>query len=163
MKAVIVIPTLSDSDKKRFWRRVTKSNTCWYWNGSTGKRGYGRFPVKIDNKWKVVPAHRASHCLHGGTFTNGVNVLHSCRSKNCVRPDHLSDGTQRQNTGPDKVRDGTTNRGERCGAAKLTERDVKIIREACANGATQQSVADLFAVGQQLVSLIINRKRWSHI
>ncbi len=41
---------------------------------------------------------------------------------------NLQWGTKQQNQGPDKVFQGMSNRGERCGAAKLTEQEVREIK-----------------------------------
>jgi hypothetical protein len=55
-------------------------------------------------------------------------ALHSCNTKNCVSPYHLYWGSQSQNSGIDRRRDGTDNRGERHNLCKLTKENVIAIR-----------------------------------
>ena len=54
-------------------------------------------------------------------------------------------------------------KGELCSNAKLKEADVLAIRQLYKNGMSQRAIAKEYGVGQQLVSLIVSRKRWSHI
>ena len=63
----------------------------------------------------------------------------------------------------DRVRHGVSNRGERCGTAKLTEAQVGDIRSLYAAGRMTQAVlAARYGVAQSQISHIINRKRWSY-
>jgi hypothetical protein len=69
-------------------------------------------------------------------------------------------GTHEENS-KDKVDNGTTNRGERCGSAKLTEEDVIHIRNTV--GITNEVLATQYGVSQPTISEIKNRKTWAHI
>jgi len=54
--------------------------------------------------------------------------------------------------------------GEGNGASKLTDPDVIDIRKRYATGrVTQKALAEEYAVTQQLISLIVNRKMWKHL
>lgn len=77
--------------KQRFWSKVIKTPTCWEWNGSLTRGGYGQF--RVDNT--IVAAHRFSLSLTQD-ITNKV-VLHTCDNPRCVRPEHLIPGTQQDN------------------------------------------------------------------
>lgn len=72
-------------------------------------------------------------------------------------------GTKEQNYGPDRVRDGTSNRGERCATAKLTAEIVIACRRRYAAGETQSALAVEFSVSQSALSLAIRGKRWAHL
>jgi hypothetical protein len=74
----------------------------------------------------------------------------------CLNPHHLEWGTTTQNMA-DRVTHGTSNRGERCGTAKLTRDDVRAIR---ASTETQSVVAARFGITQTAVSTIKLRKTW---
>ncbi len=63
----------------------------------------------------------------------------------------------------DKVRHGTSNRGERCGTAKITEDIVKQIRERVTKGESQTKLANEFGLGIAQISRIVSRKRWAHV
>jgi hypothetical protein len=55
-------------------------------------------------------------------------------------------------------------RGSGHGRSKLTEDDVRAIRDAYADGATQQlALAEHYGVGRSQISDIVNRKCWTHI
>jgi hypothetical protein len=51
-------------------------------------------------------------------------------------------------------------RGEECGTSKLTEAQVREIRQKCADGATQRDVARQYGVVNSTVCQIVNRKMW---
>ncbi len=72
--------------------------TCWEWLGQIGKNGYGAFGQKKKS------AHRSSFVLSKGQPRN--LVLHKCNNKKCCNPDHLYDGTYKENT-RDAIRAGT--------------------------------------------------------
>jgi DNA-binding NarL/FixJ family response regulator len=55
------------------------------------------------------------------------------------------------------------NRGERHPRAKLTERDVHVIRKACEAGFSQKAIAKSFCVSPATVSNIVNLKQWKHV
>jgi hypothetical protein len=89
----------------RFWSKVYKTPGCWFWLG-THSHGYAKFSMK----GVMRPAHRVAWELaHNQPFPEGKITLHSCDTKNCVRPDHLSPGTDRDNSwdGRDKGRVGS--------------------------------------------------------
>lgn len=56
------------------------------------------------------------------------------------------------------------NRGERSGHAKLTESDIKLIRQEYSEGImNQRELGVKFKVRQQQICRIINKKRWAHV
>ena len=69
----------------------------------------------------------------------------------------------RKNNAADRVRHGTTCRGERGGNAKLKETEVLEMRALWATGVRQKVLAKRFHVSVPLVSLIVNRHCWTHI
>jgi hypothetical protein len=102
-------------------------------------------------------------CLlrYGPPPTEGHVAAHSCGngSGGCVHPRHVRWATASENE-QDKVVHGTSNRGERCGSAKLTEDDVRTIR-GLEGHMTQQGIADRFGVHLMTVNSILRRKNWS--
>lgn len=53
--------------------------------------------------------------------------------------------------------------GERNPAAKVTEDDVRKIRQLGALKVPQRVIGEMFSIDQTTVSLIVNRKKWQHI
>jgi len=75
-----------DAEKTRsFWKRVNKTNTCWFWTGGVGYNAYGQFNYGD----QTVLAHRFAYGSLLGPIPNGYIIHHKCRSKRCVNPDHL--------------------------------------------------------------------------
>ncbi len=109
----------------RFWPHVAKTDDgCWLWTGYRAANGYGRIPVpRLNHKrpWTIGWAHRVSYALNVGPITEGLSVLHRCDNPQCVRPDHLFLGTQRDNI-QDAARKGRTARGDRSFARLHPER-----------------------------------------
>jgi len=62
-----------------------------------------------------------------------------------------------------RTRPETLARGERHGAAKLTEEQVRAIRSTYAAGSTQKQLCATFRISQGVVSAIINRKLWKTV
>lgn len=58
---------------------------------------------------------------------------------------------------------GTLARGERQGAAKLTESDVREMRARLANGEHARLIANAFGVGVAAVYAIKHRRNWRHV
>lgn len=78
---------------ERFWRRVTKTETCWIWNGSKDSEGYG----SIRFNGKNHPVHRVSYTWSKGDIPNGLAIDHICHNTSCVNPAHLRLATIKQN------------------------------------------------------------------
>jgi len=75
-----------------FWKKVRKTRGCWLWIGALTDKGYGNF---WDGK-RFTAAHVFSWELeHKQPMTFQGN--HTCDNRQCVRPSHVYDGTQKQN------------------------------------------------------------------
>lgn len=83
----------------KFWEKVDKEGPvhpthgrCWVWIGGIQKDGYGVFSVH----GKKIISHRFSLELKLGHPIAGV-ACHQCDTPRCINPDHLFDGTVREN------------------------------------------------------------------
>jgi len=77
----------------RFFEKVDQAKECWEWTASTTFFGYGLFY----NGKKIIHAHRFSYELHFGEIKNGCVIMHICDNPKCVNPDHLKEGSQKDN------------------------------------------------------------------
>ena len=92
MKGTSRIDAVLESICQRFNLYVRKTDDCWEWQGALDKAGYGYFWLG-----KTVRAHRAAYILCHGSVPIGLNVLHRCDNRRCVRVDHLYVGTPTDN------------------------------------------------------------------
>lgn len=150
---------------KRFWPKVHKgeADVCWPWMASGTTHGYGR----ITYKGKAVQATHASWFLRHGVWPSdvGLHALHSCDNPSCVNAAHLYLGTHDQNM-RDKVDRGRASRlplGEGHPLARLTEDDVRAIRELSRAGWIQKRLAARFGVSPATIGKIVRRETWTHI
>jgi hypothetical protein len=120
-------------------------------------------PVRTLQGNRVVLEHALGRPLRPGYF-----ALHHCDRKNCLRAHHLYEGTRTDNA-LDRVHrqghhwSGRDMSGERAYAAKLTERDVWLIRALADEGVTQRALAARFNISNQQISRIVTGKRWTYL
>jgi len=143
--------------EERFWSHVERGSDdeCWDWQASLlNEYGHGQ---SWDGE-QVVPAHRVAYILEKGD-PDGY-VMHECDNPSCVNPNHLKDGTQKENM-EHAVETGRMHNGEDSGPAKLTKEEVEQIRWKVENtDLTQAQIADRYDVTQPTVSAISNGKTW---
>lgn len=84
----------------RFWSKVTRTATCWWWTGAVSHPdGYGRISWTQDGSARTLSAHRFALLLDLGQLQEGMVSEHHCNETLCVRahPEHLHPGTQSAN------------------------------------------------------------------
>lgn len=97
-----------------------------------------------------------------GPCPEGMECRHLDGNRRNNSPSNLAWGTHAENVA-DQATHGTRRVGESVAQAKLTERDVRAIRQACADGEPQRSIARRYGVTQTLISRILLRKTWRHV
>ena len=148
------LPEAMTAAAPRLFRRVVKcpDTGCWELHGATDKKGYARMNVAGHN----VAAYMVAFVAVYGDVERQV-VMHSCDNPKCVNPEHLSPGTYHQNNADMWAR------GRGVGQRKLTDGQVKEIRELCdARVASQDRIASMYGVTQAVIHRIKTRKsyRW---
>ena len=139
---------LTEKQKKNFWKKVNKTDTCWLWTGWCNAYGHGQ----VNYNHRNFMAHRVSWLLAGNTIPDGHVIRHKCKSKNCLNPDHLETGTLSENQ-YDRIRDGT--------AGKLTIDQVREIRTR--EGEWLCDLAKEYGVSHQTIGNIIRRATWKTV
>lgn len=132
---------------------------CIKWPFATDANGYARIRSDGENK-PVCPI--VCERANGPNDGMRIQATHSCGRGNegCVNPRHLVWGTGFKNQ-QDRIGHGTSNRGERCAASKLTEGDVIVIFSRLNAGENSTSIADEFNVNARTIRDIRQGRSWA--
>jgi len=141
------------STEGRFFKRVTKTEGCWKWQGRKNTKGYGHLSIR--GRVKTIAAHRLSYQIHVGPVPDGMFILHKCDNPGCVNPAHLFLGTNADNMA-DMVSKGRQ-------TSILKAEDIPKIRAMAANKTTQAEIAAHFGVKRANISAVITGRTWGHI
>ncbi len=154
-------------NEQGFWKKVKKTSGCWLWTGATGPQGYGH--LSFDGR--ITKAHRISWMLANGPIPGRASrgqgdhatcVLHRCDVRNCVRPSHLFIGTQADNLA-DMTAKGRRIQGETHPNAKLTDADVRHLRDMRARGVLLKDIAREFGVCRQTAGDVAAGNLYRHV
>jgi hypothetical protein len=156
--------------ESRFLTKVgaVLENGCHPWVGAT-RGGYGVIGEGGTSK-RMLYAHRVAWELANWPVPDGLCVCHRCDNPGCVNPKHLFLGIHRENMhdmlrkGRNRYKIPALRQGESCSAAKLTENDVRKIRDAHDNQhISQYRLAKQFGVGATCIGKIVRRESWKHV
>jgi hypothetical protein len=155
---------VTDRDRERFWSRVDvrEPDECWPWDAGKTSAGYGAMLVSGVS----VLAHRVAFFLENGSWPEPCG-LHTCDHPWCVNPRNIVAGTQGDNM-RDMVAKGRFVppglSGENHPRARLTERDVQIIRLLCGRiGLGAAEVAARYGVSRGAIEAVVSRATWSRV
>ena len=145
---------------ERLWNKVDKTTECWLWTAHCSRNGYGRIKVA----GVVRDAHRVAWELASGGIPDGLVVMHQCDRPRCVRPEHLSLGTLRDNS-LDMVAKGRQRgpRGEAHRWSRLTDKQAIEIRRRHVAGESAKGLAREFGVRPYTVQAIVKRLTRKHL
>lgn len=133
---------------------------CLEWNGARSSAGYGRvWSGGGRNTGKVLYVHRlVCEVVHGEPPFDDAFALHSCDNPPCVNPNHLSWGSASQNRQDAHDRGRVSKeqylRGEAHPQSKLTNDQVKEIRQRRADGALLRELAADYGVSVPAIGYI---------
>jgi hypothetical protein len=138
----------------RFWAKVSKKSEqeCWPWQGAITSVGYGIL-ILLPDVW--VLAHRASYAMTHGSAAEGSNICHRCDNRCCVNPDHLFEGSPKDNS-MDMAKKFR-------GRAKLTADQVRQLRRMHTEGVPYRRIANHFHLASTTVHKIATRRSYTHV
>ena len=134
---------------------------CWRWTACLDNYGYG--PLYVEGQLRK--SHQAAYFDKHGVWPDWSKkevIRHSCHTRDCVNPAHLSLGTPGQNSS-DMVAAGHSLRGSKHNLTKLNERTVHIIRTAYRLGSSRQDIANQLGLHRDTIFAIITGKNWGHV
>lgn len=136
---------------------------CWEYNGAKVSAGYGA--VSDGGSRPQKAAHRLAYEAWVGPIPEGQLIRHTCDNPPCINPSHLETGTWSDNMWDKVQRErGNAPLGERHGTSKLTENQVREIRDRYASGSyTYTKLAEMYGITFQSVGRIVTRKGWTHV
>ena len=150
---------IADGDALKYALEIAPAHLgekCLVWPYARKPGGHGRVDVN-------GVGHNASRVVcqaaHGAPPTPRHHAAHRCNVPICVNPAHLYWATPSQNEG-DKIANGTSNRGERCGSNVLTEEDVHKIRKLKGT-MSQAKIGALFGVTDGAIRQIFRGRTWA--
>lgn len=145
------------SDLERFYAKTKRDpeTGCLEWTRYRDVDGYGHFQVG-GRSWR---SHRWIFSLDHGYLP--PEVMHLCDNPGCVELRHLLPGTRDDNMA-DMVVKGRQRprRGELHGRARLSDLQVRLIREEYDRGGiTQRELGRKYGVGKSQVSNIVRHSQ----
>lgn len=145
-------------------RCVPEPNTgCLLWEGGRTSRGYPAFNRRANGKIECFALHReVLQRKINRKLQKGEVARHLCGTPNCLEASHLAPGSHADNM-VDMVRMDRQAKGERSGRAKVNEKIVVEIRQACESGVSRRIAAQFFGLTHPAVSAIVTRKTWGHV
>jgi hypothetical protein len=158
-----------------FWARVDFDGSipshrpelgkCWLWTLYCIPDGYGLIQGRMAEVLDRL-AHRAAWILAFDEIAEGLSVCHHCDNPPCCRPSHLFLGTQADNN-RDAAQKGRTRTAPQFGkqnprgSKKLSEDQVRAIRQARENGQTKPDIASDFGVSLRCIEKILYGQTWA--
>ncbi len=144
-----------DEVNAAFWGKTVLRGDCLEWLGAKNSDGRGNFALR----GKAMSAPRVAWLLVFKQWPI-YNVCHTCDNQACVLPEHLFDGTQKENC-QDASNKGRLNRaGTR--VTKLAWSDIARIREAVSIGVPRKQVAEDFQIAKTTLQAIITGRSWNN-
>lgn len=144
------------SKEQYFLSKILKTSSCWLWQGTITKKGYGQF---WDGQ-KLYRAHRYSWLLFNGPIKPKLLICHKCDNRICVNPSHLFKGTPADNTA-DMIKKGRGASHFRSGydprRGKLTPYQADKIRTLYhSKNITQKALGEQFNVSERQIFAIVH-------
>ena len=142
------------SHLRRIWRRL-----------KLDRDGYFQVDLRRGRRRIFSGVHRLVLQTFVGPCPKGMQ----CRHLNGIRTDNslenLCWGTLKENMRDRELHGNTFHaQGEKHGASKLTEQDVRMIIYMYRTGLfLQREIAEIYKIGRELVSKIVLGKRWKHL
>ncbi len=132
---------------------------CWLLPPQSGSRG--RPTVWINGRFKNLSRVILENKLKRLLF-NKTEACHTCDNPPCVNPDHLFEGTHRENM-LDAMHKNRLASGERAPRSKLVVAQVREIKNKLQSGATFRHLAEEYRVSPRNIRSIAQGRIWKQV
>jgi len=134
---------------------LDKTTGCINWTSYLSKDGYAviKFKKQRHRVARVVLEHKI-----GRELIEGKETCHKCNNRKCVNPDHLYEGTHKEN-GEDLAEAGSV-KGEKCGTSKITEHIARAIKDLLSEGISCRSISESLGIPETIVGNIKYKNYW---
>ncbi len=129
---------------------------CWLWKLGTDPRGYAVCQVSGRRR----RAARLAYEIWVGPIPEGFDIHHTCQHRACICPDHLEALPHGRHMGLHSQSGVWA--GEKNGRAKLSERDVQVIR-VLGNLVKPQTWADQYGVSLRSIYNVLAGRTWRYV
>jgi hypothetical protein len=129
---------------------------------TTDKDDYQQVQLAHNGQPKSMRVHALVLITFVGPCPDGMQCRHLDGNPTNNHVSNLAWGTPLENA-QDTILHGTVGIGEKNGRSILNANDVLEIRSRAANGESQSVLAKNFGVTKSNISLIVRRKKWTHI
>jgi hypothetical protein len=138
---------------------ASRQDECVLWPFATMDGGYPH----IRRNGKDVRVHMlVCEQAHGPRPSKRHQTAHSCGVSSCINPRHLRWATKVENEA-DKIRHGSTNRGERHGMSKITEAVARQAIEMKRSGLPCRIIGAEIGLSKSQVERIVSGQSWGHL
>lgn len=123
----------------------------------------GYLVVRLNQPRKLVKVHRlvAKAFISNPYNKPQVNHLDGIKTNNCI--ENLEWCTAQENISHAEANKLRNNAGENHPIAKLTEEDIKKIRNLILNGVSKSELASIFKVSRSTIGDIKAKRSWAHV
>lgn len=167
MRFVPEFPDYEITEDGRVWSKPRITHHGHNWKGRwlkpwTKRDGHLQVALRKNGKTFHPLVHRLVLETFVGPCPEGMEACHNNGNPSDNRLENLRWDTRQANV-KDRDSHGNTFRGERVGTSKLTEAEVKEIRELCqTSNYTQTQIGETYGVSHNQISRIVNNKQWQH-
>lgn len=146
---------------------VKPDTPCREWQGAHHPFGYGQRTIRT----RATTSGRTTQYIHRwvweqvhGPIPPGMEVRHLCDNPPCFRYDHLALSTHAGNMADMHAKGRHSRRtGELNHNAKLTDDDVRAVRQLCDSGVSHREIGRRLGICHTVVTRINRRQSWAHV
>lgn len=136
--------------------KIDYTDDCWVWTGARTTSGYGRLVRRLNKRRFTFRVHRAAFVIQHRREPLGDVLRHTCDNRLCVNPDHLLEGSYKDNSIDASQRARITGQA-------LDETKVRVIRAAAADGVSATELATLFGVSKVCIRRVVAGKDYAWV